>query len=81
MLALTLQPGQTSVSRNITIVNDEVTEMDQETFTLSVQPQTSRVVALPGFSSSVVTITDDDSKSCHMWCVYVLRMYNTTTQV
>ena len=81
MLTLTLQPGQMSVLHDIPIVNDDVTEMDQETFMLSLQPQTSRVVAPSGFNSSVVTITDDDSKLCHMWCDYELRLCYITTQV
>ena len=65
-LSLTIQPGQTSVRHNISIVNDEVTEVDEETFMLQLVSQTERVSVKPGFGSALVTITDDDGKPLQM---------------
>ena len=61
-VTLQLQPGQTSVQYNVTIVDDSVTEVDQETFTLNLNTNQARVTALAGSNQAVVTITDDDRK-------------------
>ena len=62
-MVLRLEPGQTSVQHSVSIVDDDVTEVDQETFTLSLGAITPRVNVQSGFGSALVTITDDDSES------------------
>ena len=81
MLPLTIQPGQTSVQYNVTITDDEVTEVYEETFMLNLVPETARVSVLPGFDSAMVTIADDDSKPRQIWCEYKLRLLDITIQV
>ena len=51
-------PGQTSVQYSITIVTDDLTEED-ETFTLNVQADQSRVSPSPDFGQAIVTITEE----------------------
>ena len=66
---LQLQPGQRSVQYNVPIVNDDVTEMDQETFVLNLRTDQDRVATLNGFDSTIVTVMDEDSKlqqACHV---------------
>ena len=56
-----LQPGETSVTVEVPIVNDDEAE-DKETFTLSIRTHSGFQVH-PDFSTATVTITDDDCKS------------------
>ena len=67
-----LLPGQSSVQHSISIVNDDVLEMTQETFRLDLQT-TQLLVSVPaGFSEAVVTITDNDSKLNQNYSEYEL---------
>ena len=66
-MVLRLEPGQTSVQHSVSIVDDTVTEVDQETFTLSLGAITPRVNVQSGFGSALVTIADDDSELHQMW--------------
>ena len=59
---LEIQPGQTSVTHDVTIINDDVTEVSQETFVLNLQTSQPRVSNTSGFDQALVTITDEDSK-------------------
>ena len=59
---LQLQPGQRSVQYSVTVVNDDLMEVDEEKFTLRLSTEQDRVATLTGFDHSVVTIVDDDSK-------------------
>ena len=61
-VVLELQPGQTSVCYNVTIIDDAVTEIDHETFTLNLQTD-QHIFTLDGFNQVKVTIKDNDSKS------------------
>ena len=62
IMHLQLQPGQRSVQYTVTVVNDNVMEVDEEMFTLHLSTDQDRVATLTGFDHFVVTITDDDSK-------------------
>ena len=59
---LQLMPGQTSVHGSVIIVNDNVTELSQETFELILHTDQDRVAISTEFDRTVVTIVDDDSK-------------------
>ena len=56
-----LQPGETSVTVEVTIVNDDEVE-DKETFTISFS-QISGYEVHPDFSTATVTIINNDCKS------------------
>ena len=59
---LQLWPHQTSIWHNVSIVNDDVTEIGNETFALNIHTDRDRVVILAVLSQVIVTINDDDSK-------------------
>ena len=62
IVTLELQPGETSVGYEVAIIDDNVTEVDQETFTLNLRTEASKVSTLAGFDQVEVTIHDEDSK-------------------
>ena len=68
-LHLQLQPGQRSIQHRVTIVNDDRTEVYQETFMLDLHTVQDRVSTLTGLGHAVVIITDDDSKACETYHV------------
>ena len=67
-----LQLGQSSVQHSVSIVNDDVLEMSQETFTLNLQTSQPLVSIMTGFDQALVTITDNDSKSNQNYSEYNL---------
>ena len=62
IVTLQLQPGQTDIQHRVTIVDDSVLEMAQETFMLNLQTSKPLVTVVPDFGQALVTIIDDDSK-------------------
>ena len=61
-VTLELQPGETSIGYEVTIIDDDVTEVDWETFVLNLRTEASKVSTLAGFDQVEATIHDEDSK-------------------
>ena len=79
-LHLQLQPGQRSIQYGVIIVNDNVTEVNLETFKLSLHTDQDRVDTLPGFNHAIVTVMDDDGKLQKTYHICESRMCDVTVQ-